>query len=102
MKGVWDTKNIIMIVALNIAVKTRSDRMKIYHGTNVNISDGLASGSYLTDNIEIAREYAKRKNGNTIYKFDGEVDKHFYKDIFKEHYIAGCFIPLQYLIKMEG
>lgn len=63
----------------------------LYHGTNKDITDGLASGTYFSNDINVAKKY-----GNTIYTFTGDV-RHFYKDIFNEHYIASHFIPLKYL-----
>lgn len=68
----------------------------LYHGTNVVILDGLASGTYMTEDIEVAKEYACNKRGNRIYQFTGD-RRHFYKDIFDEHYIAAHFIPLSEL-----
>ena len=65
----------------------------LYHGTNIKIEDGITGGSYFTENIDVAREYAKRKNGNIIYIFNGD-KRHFYKDIFDEHYITPCSIPI--------
>ena len=74
--------------------------MYLFHGTNIKIEDNLASGTYFTDNLEIAIEYAKRKYGNRIYVFETNeetISELFIRDIFKEHYISGCFIPLMYL-----
>lgn len=68
----------------------------LYRGTNKIITDGLAGGTYCTTDIEIAKEYARRKGGCNIYCFVGD-HRHFYKDIFDEHHIASHFIPLEHL-----
>jgi hypothetical protein len=74
--------------------------MYLFHGTNRIIEDGIATGSYFADNLENAIWYAQRKDGNRIYIFETEDENilnYFRKDIFNEHYISGCFIPLMYL-----
>lgn len=67
----------------------------LFHGTNSNIKDGLASGTFFTDDINIAIKY-----GNNIYCFTGDKNI-FCKDIFNEHYTCSMFIPLNYLNKLK-
>lgn len=78
--------------------------MTLFHGTNKEITDGIATGTFFTDELGIAVSYAKQKNGNRIYAFTNDEDfiaDIFGKDEFNEHYISRCFIPINNFIKLK-
>jgi len=68
---------------------------KLYHGSPIVIKDtGLKSGTYFTDDIDVAKQY-----GEVIYKFVAtEITIGlFVKDCFNEHWISCRLIPFSYL-----
>ena len=67
----------------------------VFHGTNANIKDGLASGSFFTQDRSIAEKY-----GDTIYSITYHAD-FFCRDIFHEHWISRGFIPLDKLERIN-
>jgi hypothetical protein len=74
--------------------------MILFHWTNKNIQDGTATGTFFTNELELAIKYDYRKNGNIIYAItlnNERVNDIFQSDIFNEHYISRCFIPLDKL-----
>lgn len=78
--------------------------MTLFHGTNKNITDGIASGTYFSNDFDIALHYMREKKGNKIYAITFEeyfITDVFSKDIFDEHFICRCFIPIDKVIKME-
>lgn len=67
----------------------------IFHGTNAKLLDDfLVSGTYFTEDLEIALKY-----GNTIYVIDLEKYNVFSKN-YEGHYISHYHIPLEYLYKL--
>lgn len=66
--------------------------MVLYHGSPNEINDqSMATGTYFTDNINIAYEY-----GQYIYSIEvtERLKNHFTKDILNEHWISRGHIPL--------
>jgi hypothetical protein len=70
----------------------------LYHGSPIMIDDmHMAAGTFFTIDKDIARDY-----GRFIYSF--EIDEGtasiFYPDIFREHLISSCIIPM-YMFNIE-
>lgn len=77
--------------------------MTLFHGTNRDITDGTATGTFFTDDLEIALSYARIRDSNIIYALtidEDHIDDIFSKDMFGEHFISRCFIPINNFIKL--
>ena len=71
----------------------------LYHGSPIKIKDiGMASGTYFTEDIEIAKEY-----GRFVYsiQLDDKLKTLFSLDILGEHWISHNLIPL-YLFDVQS
>jgi len=71
--------------------------MTLFHGTNKTITDGTATGTFFTDNFALALSYMRQKDGNRIYAFTNDeefINDIFGKDMFGEHFISRCFLPI--------
>jgi hypothetical protein len=77
--------------------------MTLFHGTNRDITDGTATGTYFTDDFEIALCYMREKKGNKVYAFSlGKYDVGILFDKnWEGHYVSMCFIPIDKLVKLE-
>jgi hypothetical protein len=90
-----------------IAMRIRCERganMVLYHGTTVKIFDGLASGTYFTDDINVAKTYASKKSGGRIYAYTIMSIKDFGRfklDVLNEHLVSTVFIPLDRLDELN-
>jgi hypothetical protein len=70
----------------------------LFHGSPIKIKDvAMASGTYFTEDIEIAKEY-----GRFVYsiQLDDKLRTLFSLDILGEHYISNRLIPF-YMFEIE-
>ena len=77
--------------------------MTLFHGTNRKIEDGTATGTFFTDDLVLAVTYARRKDGSLVYALnidENRISDIFSKDIFGEHFVSRCFIPIDNLIPL--
>ena len=77
--------------------------MTLFHGTNRDITDGTATGTFFTDELAIALSYMRDKKGNIIYAFTNDesfIRDIFSQDMFGEHFISNCFIPINNFTKL--
>lgn len=77
--------------------------MTLFHGTNKNITDGTATGTFFTDDLTIALTYMEQKQGNMIYAYSNSeihISVLFEKN-WEDHYVSRCFIPIDKLTVME-
>ena len=89
----WDEAGKGLIFVKSEDHETMSKSLTIYHGSPKIINDvGFKSGSYFTDDIEVAKSY-----GNHIYilEVDNKHIQAFHRDIFGEHYISQGTIPIE-------
>lgn len=77
--------------------------MTLFHGTNKDITDGTATGTFFTDDFTLALSYMRDKKGNIIYAFINDesfIRDIFSQDMFGEHFISKCFIPINNFTKL--
>ena len=76
----------------------------MFHGTNRDITDGTATGTFFTDDLTLAVTYANKKDGSSIYALnidENSISDIFSKDMFDEHFISRYFIPIHCFICLK-
>lgn len=78
-------------------------KVNLFHGTNKEITDGTATGTFFTDDIILAIDYMRRKQGSTIYMFTNCPHNiaYLFDHNWEGHYVSRCFIPIDKLTKLS-